>query len=63
MTRYALTKKSGLNRSTLDAVVNRNVSIDTMKVSTIRKMALALEIEPTEVLGLLIKYEDEKNQA
>lgn len=59
LTRYSLSKKSGVNDSTLANLVTRNTDVDNMKIGTIKKIAKAVGLSIDELVEKLESYKKE----
>ncbi|KHD84230.1 helix-turn-helix domain-containing protein [Heyndrickxia ginsengihumi] len=57
ITRYALSKKSGVRESVFSNLVQKNSPIENMKLGTLLKMAAALELPIGDLIEKLLKYE------
>lgn len=58
ITRYELSKRCGINPSSINMLVKQNTKVDNIKVGTIRKFAVALELSTDDVLSKLLDYEE-----
>lgn len=58
MTRYALSKKSGIRESVFSNLVQKQSPIENMKLGTLLKMAAALDLPIGDLIEKLLGYEN-----
>lgn len=59
MTRYRVSKISGINKQTLSEA-NKNENVSSWKVKTVMSLSVAIDKTPGETLDELIKISSEK---
>ncbi|PKR82447.1 helix-turn-helix domain-containing protein [Heyndrickxia camelliae] len=57
ITRYSLSKKSGIRESVFSNLVQKNTPIENMKLGTLLKMASALDLPIGVLIEKLLEYE------
>lgn len=60
LTRYSLSKKSGVSDAALANLVTRNTAIDNMKIGTVKKISNAIGLTIDETVMKLEEYESKQ---
>ena len=58
ITRYSLSKKSGIRESVFSNLVQKNSPIENMKLGTLLKMSSALDLPIGDLIEKLLQYEN-----
>jgi DNA-binding Xre family transcriptional regulator len=59
ITRYALSKKSGIRESVFSNLIQKNSPVENMRLGTLLKMADALDLPIGDIVEKLLAYENQ----